>query len=236
MNTAIVMTLYRRPGYTRRVLDSVLRCREDIGDMPFWLFVDRGSGEVADMAFDFARTSGMRAGVFWASERLGCNGNTFRAVDAAIDNFDSVIAIEDDVVLGRDAIRYFKWGLKKYAGDQSVFSISGYHKDSEATDIEKTDRRCSFVPWGWATWRDRWMDVRHARHRSSIPPGVSWDTWLTEHARNGRHEVYPLVSRTQNIGAEDGQHVPSAAWHAANQWNPVWIDSFDGDVMWEVET
>ena len=227
MTTAIVMTLYRRPVYTSQVLDSVMSCREDIGDMPFWMFVDLGCDEVADLAFRFARDSGLRAGVFWSSERLGCNKNTFRAVDAAIDQFDSVIVLEDDVLLGRDAIRYFKWGLRKYSGDPDVFSISGYHRDNDAKeqDVGVVSRRCWFVPWGWATWRDRWIDVRNARMNHPIPAGVSWDTWLSENARAGRSEIYPPVSRTQNIGANGGQHVPSPEWHRENQWNPVWVNS-----------
>jgi hypothetical protein len=223
MSIAIVMTMYKRFEYTSTVLKSVVKNAQDIGDIPFLMFVDRGCDDVADLALRFAKNSGLRAEVFLARERLGCNQNTFRAIDTAMDSHDAVIAIEDDVVLGRDAIRYFKWGLGEYADDPSIFSISGYHRDNAITDDVSgvARRRCWFVPWGWATWRDRWE-----RARGPVDPGVSWDTWLSEHVRKGRYEVYPPLSRTQNIGAHGGQHVPSAEWHAENQWNPVWVDAF----------
>jgi hypothetical protein len=44
----------------------------------------------------------------------------------------------------------------------------------------------------------------------------SWDVIVNHALRAGRYEVFPTVSRIQNIGAEQGTHVPSAEWHAAN--------------------
>jgi hypothetical protein len=44
----------------------------------------------------------------------------------------------------------------------------------------------------------------------------SWDVIVNHALRAGRYEVFPAVSRIQNIGAERGTHVPSAEWHAAH--------------------
>ena len=43
--------------------------------------------------------------------------------------------------------------------------------------------------------------------------------------RGGRGEVFPFVSRVQDVGALGGVHVPSAEWHLANQFNEYWVGS-----------
>ena len=51
--------------------------------------------------------------------------------------------------------------------------------------------------------------------------------------RAGRYEVFPTVSRIQNIGAERGTHVPSAAWHTENHRVAVTADDIAGEAVTE---
>ena len=50
------------------------------------------------------------------------------------------------------------------------------------------------------------------RWTTNVEPG--WDIRLNEVIRGERYEIVPCVSRTQNIGALGGVHVPSPEWHA----------------------
>lgn len=227
-STAIVMTMYRRPEYTRQVLASLERCQISMFTIPVYLCVDPGCDEVLDIAKDFA-TRNPRASVYTADERMGCNGNTFASLDMAFADHERVIALEDDTVLGADALLYFLWALDKYANDKTVFDVSAYHRTNQVRSdtLRSVHRRAWFTPWGWATWRDRWQDVQAARQTSGFPPQASWDELVNHAARGNRFEVYPVLSRTLNIGAVDGEHVPSPEWHAANHWNPLWVDAFN---------
>jgi hypothetical protein len=48
------------------------------------------------------------------------------------------------------------------------------------------------------------------------------DEHLHHQLRRGRSEIYPALSRVQNIGACGGVHVPSPAWHRAHHHVPFW--------------
>lgn len=222
------MTLHRRLEYTLQVLDSLRACFAKSGPLPTALFVDCGPEEVANAARSFAEEADAFVRVDVAGNHLGCNANTFRALRDGFTTYDSVIALEDDTVLAPDALEYFLWGLAQYKNDSSVFSISGYHRTTERDDekLYGASRRQWFTPWGWATWADRFADIENSLAVKSVPPGQSWDVYVNQNARSDRYEVYPALSRVQNIGATDGQHVPSPEWHKQNQHCPIFAGQF----------
>lgn len=236
MTTAIVMTLYRRLEYTVQVLLSLRACFSESGPLPTYLFVDCGPDAVARGAHQFAEDVGPVVRVVASNARLGCNANTFRALRAAFAEYDSVIALEDDTVLAPDALRYFLWGLGKYRNDRSVFSISGYHRTSyfNTEHTHAVQRRKWFTPWGWATWADRFADIEKSLSSRSVPKGQSWDVYVTQNARRERYEVYPVLGRVQNIGATDGENVPSSDWHRRNHHCPLFAGQFSlsSDCAW----
>jgi len=84
-----------------------------------------------------------------------------------------------------------------------------------------------FTPWGWATWRDRWQQLTAGWSRDEA---ISWDVVINHALRAGRYEAFPTVSRIQNIGAENGVHVPSAEWHAAHHHVPETADDLGASV------
>jgi len=229
--TVIAMTAHRRPEYTHEVLQSLSQCSEEIGSIPVFIYVDHGCEEVSLLCDRWQASSPLNVSVFTSAGNLGCNGNTWRALDGAFRCSDSVIMLEDDTVLAKDAIRFFLFCLDRFKHDADVFSVSGYNRaDTLKLDaIRQLGRRKWFTPWGWATWKDRYDDIVEARQKVKVSPRLSWDIFVTDNARRGRQEVFPVVSRVQNIGAENGAHVPSPEWHRQNQHTPAWAGIF-GDI------
>lgn len=106
--------------------------------------------------------------------------------------------------------------------------------------------------WGWGLWRRIWDEVkddwfgihwawnlfgvriRRFREPRRIPYGEaflemvrksddgSWGWPMRNYFPRGRKEVFPHISRCQNIGADGGRFNPSAAWHAEHIHTPVW--------------
>lgn len=227
MNTVVVITLCKRPDYTRRVLDALARC-DDISRYPVAMLCEPVSDEVIDLAAAFTRRTGIKAWAMVGTQRVGCNVNTYSALAYGFDHHDRVIALEDDTVPGRDFLRFCEWGLNQYEHDETVFSICGYQRTppSELGFRNAVIRERWFTPWGWATWRDRWHSVRE--HWPADDRQVSWDTVLDKLTRRDRYEVRPMLARIQNIGAEGGTHVPGAEWHAAHHLNRHWVESVPG--------
>jgi len=56
----------------------------------------------------------------------------------------------------------------------------------------------------------------------------SWDMRIGNFVvKNKFQEVYPTLSRIQNIGAEGGVHVPNAAFHAEHHHVKVWAEDLN---------
>jgi hypothetical protein len=227
MPTAIVMTLCHRPLYTRRVLDALAAC-DGVEQLPVILMCEPVSEEVVDLAVAFGRRPGIKATVMRHDQKVGCNVNTFLALQAGFAEADRVIALEDDTVPARDFLRFAQWGLDTYMDDATVFSVCGYQRTppSELHYREAVVREAWFTPWGWATWRDRWESICEAWPHDDRQ--ISWDTVIDKATRRDRCEVRPLVARIQNIGGELGTHVPSPIWHSAHHANPNWIETTVG--------
>jgi hypothetical protein len=137
------------------------------------------------------------------------------------------IHLEDDTIPGKDCLKFLEWAGNTYENDSQIFSVTSYVNSSNKTEhyieknlnINKVSRRNWFTPWGWATWRDRFEYIK----RNWTNTG--WDNTINDITRKNRYEIYPSVSRVQNIGAEMGVHVPDADWHKKNQYNEWWIES-----------
>lgn len=217
------MTLCSRPRYTQRVLEALARC-DGIETFVVAFFVEPVDQEVIDLAVKFRGRDSVMVG----SSRVGCNCNTYAALAWGFDHHDKVIAMEDDTLPGRDFLRFMAWGLREYERDKAVLSVCGYQKTpkDEAGYRNSVIREQWFTPWGWGTWRDRWHSIRASWPRYDHQ--VSWDTVVDKLTRVGRYEVRPMLARIQNIGAEGGTHVPSAAWHAHHHLNRHWIETEPG--------
>ena len=137
-----------------------------------------------------------------------------------------VIVLDDDIVPAADCLRYFEWAGEKYRDDREVFTVSAYARETPPPARYHSVRRLRwFTPWGWATWRDRWEEMR--AHWGFGEP-FSWDV-IVNRTRGERFEIQPFLSRVQNIGAEGGVHVPDPQWHREHQYNEfgAWSVSLD---------
>ena len=79
-------------------------------------------------------------------------------VSKIIDNYESVIVVEDDLVTSEDFIDYMNSALDYYRDDDDVGAISGFSlkldKKSDNNDLYIAQTGNS---WGWATWKNIWV-------------------------------------------------------------------------------
>jgi hypothetical protein len=216
----IVMPVYRRPGYTRAVLEGMKSCY-GIEKYKIFIHAEPGFPEVID-AID--KISGLNKTLHINPMRLGCNRNVHASLDHGFKESDFVIILEDDVVPAKDFLEFMEWARDKYADDTDIMNVCGYNKETVDSSLFSTVYRTKwFTPWGWGTWQNRWTDMSaqwdHEGKRAS------WDTTVNHFTRGERSEVRPRLGRTQNIGAELGSWVPSKEWHTENQLNTFWAGS-----------
>lgn len=83
-------------------------------------------------------------------------------VDWILQDFESVIVVEEDILVSKQFIQFAEIMLEKYSRDNRVGSITSMN----LVPIEKITApnftyrfSCYFYAWGWATWRDRWTQM-----------------------------------------------------------------------------
>lgn len=218
----ITVSAYNRPAYLRATLNALAEC-DGIKDCRVVVLCD---------PCDETQEQGNTAAYYGfepmvMARRAGCNTAIQAAIQYGFDHMGSKfhVHLEDDTVPCRDTLRWFAWARDNYRHDPGVMNVSGYQRISNGRLGECGLRRW-FTPWGWGVWKDRWLGLTAGWGTS---PSVSWDVVVNHVLRAGRYEVFPTVSRIQNIGAERGTHVPSAEWHLANHRVPVTADDLAGE-------
>ena len=221
MAKIITMVLYNRPDYTRQVVEALRHC---VGVEEYLVLphIEPGNEQVVELAraIDFAEVE-----VTVNPRRLGCGRNTFAAWEDGFSKADFIIHVEDDTVPARDCLRLMEHCRTAYAEDQSILSVCAYHREyCPAEHYYKLGKRSAYNCWLVALWRDRWPWIQ----TNWNPDPARYATFLCDRAKSkGYREIYPLLSRSQNIGAERGLHVPSPGWHRTHQHTDHWAGNLD---------
>lgn len=206
----ITTCLWNRPQYAFRSLKSLSRC---LGIENYLLLIHIDGDCHRDMP-GLAKSVGFcERIVVEHGERLGCNGNTRHALAHGFRGSDYVIHVEEDVILAPDALLWFEWALQ-FGSDPGFFTANAWRHDvgwlpesgasKPESENEKTSRIPFFNCWGWATWKDRWLEM-DSRWTDGNDNSLSWDVRVSE-VRGDRMGIQPHISRAMNIGAEGGLH------------------------------
>ena len=92
-------------------------------------------------------------------ENLGCRGAMLQGINWFFDNESEGIILEDDCIPNEEFIPYCSKLLKKYKKNHKVWNISGTNlQDGIIRGDGSYYLSKYFIGWGWATWRDRWLN------------------------------------------------------------------------------
>jgi hypothetical protein len=91
----------------------------------------------------------------------GLANSIINGVSEIIDQYESAIVLEDDLITTANFLLFMNAGLEAYRNKKGIFSISGYSFNLGIDPENKSD--AYFLnrgwSWGWATWKDRWKKV-----------------------------------------------------------------------------
>ena len=202
---------YKRPDYTRQMLEALRRCA-GIEDYTILVHLEPGDEEVHSLlrGIDFAESRLIRN-----PYRLGVDINTENALRHGFGLADFVIHLEDDIVCAPDALQYYEWCRERYANDPRVFSVTGYNRrqtPAPPEDHHTVHLRAWFHPWGFATWKDRWARFEGRLHGN---PGAPWGVWLNDtFCRGGGAH-----SATRSIRSSRARRI-SGSWEHSGDHRP----------------
>lgn len=211
----VAFTVYNRPGYFRETLTSWAEVRS-VEDVAFIFCLEPGPRMREMHAVIDEWPLGGYAAVVVNDERLGCQLNSLKAVQLGFDlrmskaderPSDFVALAEDDEVVGRDIVEYYRWAAEEYR-DQADVAVVCAHQPYSGQGAAGEVHRLSFLfSQGWGTWRDRWERFISPTWDFGYAHG-GWDANLLRvmRERGVPNAVFPAISRTQHIGRFGGEH------------------------------
>jgi len=144
------------------------------------------------------------------AEAPSCNGNIRRSLQMAMRlDPDFIIHIEDDVLLGGDALPWMLHCATQLTPED--FTVGCWEHPSMWEKPITSDwgrfvqaTRCDwFCAWGWGAKPSVVDEMLAAWPEDNTE---SWDIVVRDKVRKGRPSIHPLVGRAINIGEKSGTH------------------------------
>lgn len=164
---------------------------------------------------------------------LGCRKAIIGAINWFFEAESEGIILEDDVIPLNDFFTFCDIMLDKYRDNENIKAVNGFNQFGQEVTSNSYFFSRGYYPWGWATWRSRWLnykesdidisrlndkDIRNIYDKAAIE-GVKFnldiinkgilDTWDYQMVymimdQKG-YVVTPYANLTTNIGA-NGAH------------------------------
>ncbi len=246
----VALFAYRRPDHLRRALDS-LAANPGADQTQVSIYCDGAKSgtdrEAVELVREIARgvhDSGMFASVrvIERDHNIGLAASVISGVTQTLEDHESVIVMEDDLVVSPDFLEYMNQALELYVNNEEVISIHGFMYSVPPVLLQTVFLRGADC-WGWATWRRGWeifepdsqkllKELDRSPDRAQFDfdgafpyrqmlkdqaAGVidSWAVrWYASAFLANKLTLYPGQSLVENIGQEgSGTHSESATSH-----------------------
>lgn len=232
ISVGIAVMAYSRPGHLASVISSLSSSGVD----RFSVYIDGADDKaIREKQDEIIR---MLSKIQWATVNIvhrpinmGLRRSIVSAVTEELKVHDAVILLEDDTVPNASFFNFMHASLNGFKDNKKIKSVCGYqfpHIEGELSASAIQPVAISrFVPWGWATWRDRWDDydtdlknlvecVHHSGKYNSLPRDIKhylesksafddandiWSiNWVLSHFLTDSLCVFPTTSLIENIG------------------------------------
>lgn len=164
----ILLIIWRRPSTTKQVINAI----KNIQPSSIYIACDGPRLGLEDELEKVNLTRNLAINsIDWdckvknrfSEVNLGCRDGVSSAISWFFEHVNEGIILEDDVLPHPEFFEYCQLCLKKYRADNRIWAISGKQTREEQEIIAKHScaplhLRYNFSCWGWATWRDRWLD------------------------------------------------------------------------------
>ncbi|WET06404.1 glycosyltransferase family 2 protein [Lentisphaerota bacterium ZTH] len=246
----ITLFVYNRPWHTQRTIEA-LRANELAGQSDLIIFADGAKSEKdlpqVEAVRNYIKTiSGFKSvKIHEKAQNCGLANSIIAGVTQVVNNYGSIIVLEDDMVTSQYFLRYMNDALEMYKNEEKVISIHGYTLPVKE-ELPQTFFLYGADCWGWATWKRGWnlfehdgrnllkkIDLLSSRHqfdmdghfpyRKMLKDQIagkisSWAIrWYASAFLEKKLTLYFGKSLIKNIGCDNsGEHCSSRSKHLGN--------------------
>jgi putative methyltransferase (TIGR04325 family) len=160
VTTPVVLFVYNRVVHTRRTVESLLG-NPVSSNSDLIIFSDGPKNcdnfdDVQKVRDYISSIEGFKSVKIFSSDiNKGLAESIIYGVTDVLSDYESIIVLEDDMIVSPHFLTYMNDGLKQYQNDDRVISIHGYVYPI-ADELPETFFLKGADCWGWATWRRGW--------------------------------------------------------------------------------
>lgn len=158
MKIGIAVLAYNRPKHLRKVLKNIIK--EKIYSINVYLDGPENLEVKKNQEIMISHMENLKKiiqiNIIRQNKNNGLAFSVLNAVTNELKKNEAMILIEDDCVPQKNFFTYMIKSLIKYKNNNKVKSICSYNNLGLAEDDSCFFLR-RFNPWGWATWKDRWI-------------------------------------------------------------------------------
>ncbi len=171
----VALFLWKRPDNAREILSKII----GYGPPEIYLVIDgprnpddaEAINAVKKVINELLGDSGITFLVNASDVHLGLFKRFTSGFDWIFSFANEIIILEDDTVPGHEFFNFCNVYLERFRGDKRIVAINGSmvlsDKEKKRLNIDGPFLKKQFGPWGWATWRDKFVDT-YRPHTSDI--------------------------------------------------------------------
>lgn len=163
MQTPIAIFIFNRPNHTFNTISN-LKKNAEFKDSEIYFFCDGPRTPEESLKTDETRRVAHdlqhpKKHIIESQHNKGLSASIKDGVNHVLQKHESIIVIEDDLIVSPHFLNYMNTALKKYSSDERVAQIAGH-----MFPIKNANSRGSvFLPfptsWGWGTWKRAWQGM-----------------------------------------------------------------------------
>lgn len=157
----VIVFAYNRPSHLKQTLDS-LQKNYLFEDTKVFIFCDGPKENCSEDNLkliketqDIAKKNSNSI-VRISKQNQGLAKSIIKGVTEIINEFGSVIVLEDDIITGKYFLKFMNDSLNKYKNNKEVWHITGWHEPTNFEDGNNSFFYPLMDCWSWGTWQDRW--------------------------------------------------------------------------------
>ncbi len=230
-NKVIVVNHCRRPRTSRMCLNHLTFC-SGIKDYTVLSYCEPGNNELIALIQEQRYSDAFKEHIVVLNDTVkGGTENQRQSLSHGFELSDYVIFVEDDILFWRDALEYHEFCSKRFYEDKDVFNITlvnnSFGNLNPYIYMYSISKRRQFSVAGLGLWKDRFDRIGELGLWDKDRK-ISMDCHIGQNICG--NEIYPKISRCQNIGAH-GQYVVSKHWHVFKQYCVIWAESYKNLVI-----
>lgn len=157
----IAIFAYNRSTHFAKTIQCLSKC-DGFGESPITIYIDGPKNSEDEKKISKVRNIanellGNYAEIKCRSSNIGLAESITLGVKEQLDVHDSIIVLEDDLLLSQNFLVFMSMALRHYAHDKNVFQISGFSYELSKLSSSNSAFFMPFTStWGWATWARAW--------------------------------------------------------------------------------